>query len=280
MDGRNGLITLAAYLTATLLIALAALVGIFRYSTSAHLAPLPPITNESAPGLAVAHLDRVHKSDTKGMTISSVELQRIRVLESMLEEKTQRLRQQSEQLKAKTAEYEDLRARYDETVLLAVDSLEQRFDAKAGAETPADAEVAAAKTDPAVLEAELTAAGVVHESLVADLASLQEELARAYSNMAQLNEAKDQETRERLREAQILEAAAASVLLRVGRESVPALRDALSDASPVIRRWAATVLGGIGPDADDAVPALTESLSDRDPGVREAARSALEAIER
>jgi hypothetical protein len=274
------LITLAAYLTATMLIALAALVGIFRYSTSSRLATLPPITTESAPGLAVAHLDRVHKSDTIGTATSSVEVQRIRVLESMLEEKTQRLRQQSEQLKAKTAEYEDLRARYDETVLLAVDSLEHRVDAKAVAEQPADEEVAAAATDPAVLEAELTAAGVVHESLVADLASLQEELARAYSNMAQLKEAKDQETSERLREAQILEAAAANVLLRVGRESVPALRDALSHASPAVRRWAATVLGGIGPDAEEAVPALTETLSDRDPGVREAARSALEAIER
>ncbi len=64
-------------------------------------------------------------------------------------------------------------------MLLAVDSLEHRFDAKAVAEKPADAEATAAKTDPAVLEAELTAAGVVHESLVADLASLQEELTRA-----------------------------------------------------------------------------------------------------
>ena len=120
---------------------LAALVGIFRYSASARLATLPPITNEPAPGLAVAHRrPRAQDRSTTGVTTSGVEMQRIRVLESMLEEKTQRLRQQSEQLKAKTTEYEDLRARYDETVLLAVDSLEHRFDAKAVAEKPADAE--------------------------------------------------------------------------------------------------------------------------------------------
>jgi HEAT repeat protein len=61
---------------------------------------------------------------------------------------------------------------------------------------------------------------------------------------------------------------------------VPSLRDALNHASPIVRRWAATVLGGMGSDAEDAIPALTEALSDTDPEVRAAVQSALESIER
>ena len=49
---------------------------------------------------------------------------------------------------------------------------------------------------------------------------------------------------ERLREALVLEAAAAEMLLRGGRDSVPALREALNHANPIVRRFAATVLGG------------------------------------
>ena len=73
---------------------------------------------------------------------------------------------------------------------------------------------------------------------------------------------------------------AAHALQRIGRNSVPALREALNHSSPMVRRWAATVLGGIGSDAEEAIPTLTETLSDREPTVRDAARTALEAIER
>ncbi|MHB0961263.1 MAG: HEAT repeat domain-containing protein [Pirellulaceae bacterium] len=279
MDGRNGLVTLAAYLMATLLIVVASLLGIFQYSISGRTSALPAITTESAPELVVAHLGHAAASNPPDTMAARAEQQRIRLLESLLDEKTQRLRQQSEQLKSKTTEYEDLRARYDEAVLLAFETLGRGSDTKTVPENPSDAESSLAKPDPGALEAELTAADVVHESLVSELAALQDELARAYRDLAQLKEARSQETAERLHDALILDSAA-HALQRIGRNSVPALREALNHSSPMVRRWAATVLGGIGSDAEEAIPTLTETLSDREPTVRDAARTALEAIER
>ncbi|MHB8973468.1 MAG: HEAT repeat domain-containing protein [Pirellulaceae bacterium] len=287
VDDRNGLLTLAVYVTAALVIVLAAVIGVFRYAAVARVAALQPIVSEPAPEIAVAYRDRVPRLEASGTAASDVEQQRIHLLEALLEEKSQRLRQQSEQLQATTSEYEELRARYDEAVLLAVNSSGNNPvtpgnnpAAKVAADTPAGTATPDMPTAPALLEAELTAAGVVHESLVADLAALQEELARVHTDMEQLKETRDQETTERLRDAVLLETAAANVLVRAGRDSVPALREALDHSSPAVRRWAALVLGGIGSEAEDAVPALTEALSDRDRSVRDAARTALEAIER
>ena len=280
MDGRNGLLTLVVYLTATMLIALVALLGVFRYSATARIAALQPIDGEQAPELAVTHLDRAAKVNAQGARTADMEKQRIRLLEAMLEDKTRRLRQLSDLLEKKTAEFEELRTRYEDAVALAVESLSQDPNAPGAAPKPGDQETPDATTDPALLEAELSVAREVHESLVSDVTVLQEELNRAQRELEQLKEAQDQEAMERLRDAMVLESAAASVLLRVGRDSVPALRDALNHPSPVVRRWAATVLGGIGSEAEDAIPALTEALSDADPNVRSAVQSALEAIER
>ena len=46
-----------------------------------------------------------------------------------------------------------------------------------------------------------------------------------------------------------------------------------------IRQWAATVLGEIGADANEATPALIDALSDDDVGVREAAKQSLDLID-
>ena len=278
--GRNGLLTLVVYLTATMLIVLVALLGVFHYSAIARISALKPIDSEQAPELAVTHLDLAAKASAPGVGNADMEKQRIRLLESMLEDKTRRLRQLSDLLRQKAAEFEELRTRYDDAVALAVESLNHDSSASGAAPKPSNQETPDAKTDPALLEAELSVARAVHESLVSDVTTLQEELTRAQRELAQLKEAQDQETMERLREATVLENAAASVLLRVGREAVPALRDALNHPSPIVRRWAATVLAGIGSEAEDAIPALTEALSDADSNVRSAVQSALEAIER
>jgi len=279
VDGRNGLLTLAVYLAATMLLVAVALFGVYEYSTHAHLTGLTPIEDEQAPELAVRYRDRAKQTSEQRERAADMEKQRIRLLEAMLDEKTQRLRQLSGKLEEKTTQYEDLRARYDEAVVLAVETLGQDPNV-AGSDAKRPATGDSKKADPALLEAELSVAREVHDSLVSDVTTLQEELSRAQQELAQLKDARDQETMERLREAMVLENAAASVLLRVGRQAVPALRDALNHASPAVRRWAATVLGGMGSEAEDAVSALTEALSDTDPDVRAAVQSALESIER
>jgi HEAT repeat protein len=123
-------------------------------------------------------------------------------------------------------------------------------------------------------------ARAVHETTVSDLETLQDELTRAYEELGHTKEEAGRESTTRLREALVLEAATADVLLRIGKDAVPALKEALTHDSPIVRRWAATALGAIGTDAGDAVLALTEALADADPGVRRAAKAALDAIER
>jgi hypothetical protein len=280
VDGRNGLLTLVVYLVATTLIVLVALLGIYQYSFQGRLAALAPLEEEQAPELAVKYMDAAAKINAQRDGAADMEKQRIRLLEVMLADKTRRLRQLSDQLEEKTTAYEDLRARYDDAVVLAVESLSQDPAAASAASKRAGQETPDKKADPAVLEAELSVAREVHASLVSDVTALQEELGRAQQELAQLKEVRDQEAMERLREATVLENAAASVLLRVGREAVPSLRDAPNHPSPIVRRWAATVLGGMGSDAGDAVATLTETLSDVDANVRAAAQSALESIER
>jgi chromosome segregation ATPase len=68
-------------------------------------------------------------------------------------------------------------------------------------------------------------------------------------------------------------------LVATGAAAVPALLDRLADDNPDVRRWAATVLGEIGPEASLAAEALLIALDDENEEVREAARIALERIE-
>lgn len=279
MGERNGLLTLAVYLAASLLIVLVAMLGIYQYSATTRFPGLTPAEEDPAAELAVSYVDMAPQASAQRARSADITKQRIRLLETMLDDKTQQLRTLSQQLEEKTAQFEDLRARYDEAVMLAVASLSQAPPVAAGAEQ-AEGGTHAPRAGPAELEAELSAAREIHASLLSDVTVLQDELSHAQQELAQLKEVRDQQTMDRLREAMMLENAAAGVLLSVGRPAVPALREALNHASPDVRRWAATVLGGMASDAEDAIPALTEALSDADPDVRAAARSALESIER
>lgn len=69
---------------------------------------------------------------------------------------------------------------------------------------------------------------------------------------------------------------AADVLVKIGRDAVPGLVEALRTGAPRGRGWAAHSLGGIGKEAKDAVPALQEAR--KDPALRTAASEALQKI--
>jgi HEAT repeat protein len=81
---------------------------------------------------------------------------------------------------------------------------------------------------------------------------------------------------------------AAWAMCRIGPEGrakaaafVPQLIVQLTtDKQPNSRRFAAEVLGEIGPTADGAIPALSAATEDQDRAVRQAAAKALEAIKR
>jgi HEAT repeat protein len=63
-----------------------------------------------------------------------------------------------------------------------------------------------------------------------------------------------------------------------GETVLPVLKANLKEADGDVRRGAAFVLGEVGPGAKSAEPALKEALNDSKPEVRRAAGQALERI--
>jgi hypothetical protein len=64
-----------------------------------------------------------------------------------------------------------------------------------------------------------------------------------------------------------------------GRPAIPVLLELLQDQDERVRFLAASVLGGVGPEASSAVPALTGLLEDESRAVRRIAAKALRKIE-
>ncbi len=71
---------------------------------------------------------------------------------------------------------------------------------------------------------------------------------------------------------------AANAMARIGKDSVPALVEALGIADPHRRHSIIHALAQIGPEAEAAVPALIQQLQDPDPNIREAIAYALPRI--
>jgi HEAT repeat protein len=75
-------------------------------------------------------------------------------------------------------------------------------------------------------------------------------------------------------------AAVSAALGKVGAASVPALRESLRHADPIVRQAAACVLGDLGADAEAALDDLIAALADPDAGVRAEAARAIGALGR
>jgi chromosome segregation ATPase len=191
---------------------------------------------------------------------------RVDLLRTQVDRLSARLNRLSELLEQKTAEYDALKADSDHNNELLRDllSLEQ----KPAVRKP-DLKTLAPEADKADSPA------TTIDKLNAELRETRAELA-ALEKEAALGELQIFELEERNR---YVESAASDALVRSGAAAVPALSDLLSDRHAEIRRWAAKLLGEIGPDAHSAVDALHDALSDTDEDVRIAARKALRRIE-
>jgi hypothetical protein len=187
-------------------------------------------------------------------------------LKEMLSKRSLLLEEQSERLKQKTEAYVQLQEEADQYLRLLTDVLSQNSSIE-GAEGEG-----AAATAVGTDESDADQQDALLLNVQAELAATRWELEQTQAQLAVLEISMLREM-ERTTEA-------ATALINTGPAAVPALIVLLADQRPELRRWAATILGRMGPEAIDAVDDLLRALEDRDVEVRQAARAALEEIER
>ena len=281
MNDNHGLLTLAAYLTATLLIVVVALLGVFHWGVSDRINSLPTVTNESQSEVAYGRVQMSSEAQAANAGSRFLADQRIRLLESLLTEKTQLLHEHMAKTASQEKELAELRGHLDSAVALAAEPL---MTEDAGvvdrAEQPDTSEELSLEERASRLETEVLVAGATHDALIGQMESLQTELDRVFGELEMLRLTAEQASSQHLEELLALETGSAGVLLDLGSEAIAPLIKALEHADPVVRRWAATVLGGLGATAGDAVEPLAATLDDPDPRVRRAAKAALDLIER
>jgi hypothetical protein len=273
VNGTRNVLTIGAYLVVALVVVLVAFWGMVQYGVSNPVATMPanqPLPNGEL-GSTRVQIANV-ASGSSADVYDDQYAQQVRVLQEMVNEKSEQLRQLTERLKTQQRDYEELSVRYEEAVGVAIDLLETE-----GINSVSTA-AAESEEELLTLQAEIEMAQVVQDTLADDVERLQAELDRTNMELERVQQQSDQEIADRLRDGMILEAEAANVLMAIGAEAVPELVKGLDSPNPLVRRWAANILAGIGPDAQDALPALRAALSDDDAGVRAAAGAAMDQI--
>jgi len=278
MDPVNRLIAWAAYVTGAVLIGSAAFFAFHFYRQSnvstdlvkAGLVEGREWSAEGAPGAA---------GDAGGVPVEQLYLQRaqIRRLQALLDQKTKLLQQRTALLDQRNAEQATLRSELDESI--------EMLEALA-AELTAPVTSDNGQGNGGKLQNELeklrseSARGREHaDQQQLELERLREEMGTTDQDIAQLQQQAEQEFEALLADRTAFEAVVTETLVRIGVEAIPVLVYQLADPRADVRKWAATMLGELGPSARDAVLPLQDALKDRDPEVATAARSALEKID-
>ena len=148
MNDSRGLVTLAAYVTAAMLIVLVALLGVFQYGAKSRVSSMKPVPTDPAPELAAAGLQLSTGTQTPSTTVSGLAQQRIRLLETMLSDKTELVRQQAGRISRQTTDLEELRQRFDDAMLMAIESLPTADTNRTDTTVDPPEESDAAPTDP------------------------------------------------------------------------------------------------------------------------------------
>jgi len=278
MDTANRLYAWMAYAIGALIVGVIAYGGLIYYRAA--LVDSQMVAAEPLDGAVSADgLTDLPTTALRGVHIDHLFSQRsqIRRLQALLDQKTKLLGRKTALLDQKTAERLRLQKELDEAISLLEIMAEQLGEV---GESPV---------------ADDDANGELHENLVRlkeqrqdsetqtqqheeELKVLITELAATDEEIALLKQTSEMEFSLLLAEKEAFEAVASRALATIGAESVPVLVEHLTHQRSAIRRWAATVLGEIGPDASDAVPALMHASSDEEPEVREAARQSLDLI--
>lgn len=278
MDTTNRLLVWIAYAAGAFAVGVIAYVGLLYYGAT--MQPSGTVGAQTSGNRRLPDtLSTAQTTSIRGAHIDHLFAQRsqIRRLQVLLDQKTELLEKKTALVERKTSEQLALKKELDEAIAL-LEMLEGQLSETgkltwqgnvANGELHEDLERLRKKRQES--ESQANEQDEEWKTLVVELAATDEEIAR-------LKQESEIEFRVLLAQKEAFEAVASRALATIGAESVPVLVEHLSHRRADIRQWAATVLGEIGADADEAIPALIDALSDDDVGVREAARQSLDLI--
>jgi hypothetical protein len=278
MELVNRLIAWAAYITGAVLIGSGAFFA-FHYYRPGSVSTVLPTDGAIGRGAVSGDPSLGPSSGARSVPIEELFLQRaqIRRLQALLDQKTKLLQQRTLLLDQRNAEQADLRAELDETIEL-LDVVATELAATAvtsnggqGNGTKLHNELERLRSDSAKSREET-------ERQQLELERLREELGTTDEDISQLQQQAEQEFQALLADRIVFEAVVAETLVRVGGEAVPSLVYQLAHPRADVRRWAAAMLGELGPTAKDALLPLQDAMKDRDGEVAAAARNALDKI--
>jgi chromosome segregation ATPase len=209
--------------------------------------------------------------------------QRLDQLQVVLDKTSVMLQQKSELLRQRTDECRALQHELDDTLAFLVDALSADGRAAPAADAMPDGTDKSAimrqvETELQSLRADMSKADFLEQEQTAELDQLKAELLKTEAEITALQGLTQTELDALAAEKDALTSAATRVLVASGAAVVPALIELLADERAAVRSWAASVLGQIGPAAQEATPALTALLIDRDAQVREASQRALNRL--
>ena len=277
MDFVNRLIAWAAYITGAVLIGSGAFFA-FHYYRQPGVAGGVALVQSTGSERPSAGPRAGSSAAEPKPPVEQMYLQRaqIRRLQTLLDQKTRLLQQRTELLDQKNVEHRALRSELDD----AIDLLGLLAAEVAARNPPSDNRATDAQWQMELerLREESKKSRMLAEQQQAELDRLKEELGVTDQGISELQQQAETEFEAVVTDRNAFEAVVSETLVRIGAEAVPSLVYQLAHSRADVRRWAATVLGELGPTAKEAVPPLQDALKDPDVSVRSAARRALERV--
>ena len=277
MESINRILVVAAYAVVGSVIGISAWVAGHYYAAS-NPAGVNGFLDDAGLDASLVTASGGPAAPTPSIHVEHLFAQRAQIerLQAALAQKDALLDRKTQLLDQKTAEQQVLQAELESMItmleMLAAEALLTR--------QPSDEqEDPRLKAELERLREERNKNAALAQRLQADFDQLAAEMAATDDKIQHLQQQSELETTVLLAEMQTFQTVASQALAGLGGESVAALVDLLSDPRPRIRRWAAQVLGQIGPSAREAIPALIDAMSDEDEAVRAEVRRALDVIQ-
>ena len=197
-------------------------------------------------------------------------------LQALLQRNSLLLEKRTALLNQKTAECKTLKGQLDVSIATVLELLENdvTVDGKAAREQVGKE----LEEDFNQLSAELVRSESLELEQTQQVEQLKLELAVTESEIAAMREQANAELLSLLEQQQIVDTTSRSAFAKMGSTAVPVLVEFLGDDRAEVRAWAASVLGSLGTNGQEAVPALMGMLVDNDQGVRDQAKRSLDLL--